>query len=74
MISLKSMKTARGLAEARLTIEILPKDHYSGKKQISMTSVNYDHLQVMETITGKFHPNRLRNVGEVAETRTSVDK
>ena len=32
-----------------------------------------DHLQVIETITEKFHQYRLRNVG-VAETRTSVDK
>ena len=38
------------------------------------TSVKYDHLQVMATITGKFHQNPLRNVGGVAETRTSVDK
>ena len=28
----------------------------------------------METITEKFHQYRLRNVGGVAETRTSVDK
>ena len=28
----------------------------------------------METITGKFHQYPLRNVGGVAETRTSVDK
>ena len=39
-----------------------------------MTSVKYDHLQVMETITGKFHQNPLKNIGDVAETRTSVDK
>ena len=39
-----------------------------------MTSVKYDHLQVMETIIGKFHQNPLKNVGGVAETRTSVDK
>ena len=39
-----------------------------------MTSVKYDHLQVMETITGKFHQNPLKNEGGVAETRTSVDK
>ena len=38
-----------------------------------MTSVKYDHCQVMETITGKCHQNPLRNVGEVAETRTSID-
>ena len=38
-----------------------------------MASVKYDHLQVMETLTGKFHQNPLRNVG-VAETRISIDK
>ena len=38
-----------------------------------MTSIKYDHLQVMGTITGKFHQNPLKTVG-VAETRTSVDK
>ena len=41
---------------------------------LSMTSIKYDHLQVMKTITGKFHQYPLRNVGGVAETRTSVDK
>ena len=39
-----------------------------------MTSVKYDHLQVMKKITGKFHQNPLRNVGGVAETRISFDK
>ena len=39
-----------------------------------MTLIKYDHLQVMETITGKFHQYPLKNVGGVAETRTSVDK
>ena len=43
------------------------------KNQSSKTSVKYDHLQVMETITRKFHQNPLKNVGGVAETRTSVD-
>ena len=38
-----------------------------------MTLVKYDHLQVMETITVRFHQNPLKNVG-VAETRTCVDK
>ena len=52
----------------------MEKGHNSGKNQSSMTSVKYDHLQVMETITGKFHQNPLGNVGGVAETRTSVDK
>ena len=39
-----------------------------------MTSIKYDHLQVMETITGKFHQYPLRNVEGVVETRTSADK
>ena len=39
-----------------------------------MTSIKYDHLQVMATITGKFHQNPLKIVEGVAETRTSVDK
>ena len=38
-----------------------------------MTSVKYDHLQVMKTITGEFYQNPLRNEG-VAATRASVDK
>ena len=46
----------------------------TGKNQSRMTSVKYDHLQVMQTITGKFHQNPLKNVGGVAETRTSVVK
>ena len=39
-----------------------------------MTYVKYDHLQGMETITGKFRQNPLKNVGGVTETRNSVDK
>ena len=39
-----------------------------------MTSVKYDHFQVIGTITGKFNQNPLKNVGGGAETRTSVDK
>ena len=39
-----------------------------------MTSIKYDHLQVMATITGKFHQSPLKTVGRVAETRTYVDK
>ena len=39
-----------------------------------MTSVRHDHVQIMETINGKFHQNPLRNVGGVAETRISIDK
>ena len=35
--------------------------------------MKYDHLQVMKTIAGKFHQNTLKNVGGVAEARTSVD-
>ena len=52
----------------------LPKDRYSGRNQLSMTLIKYDHHQVMETIIGKFHQYPFRNVGGVAETRTSVDK
>ena len=39
-----------------------------------MTSIKYDHLQVMGTISGKFNQSPLKTVGGVAETRTSVDK
>ena len=52
----------------------MPKDRNSGKNQLSMTSIKYDHLQVMETIIGKFNQYPLRNVEGVAETRTLVDK
>ena len=62
------LKTARGVAETRLTVEKLIKGHNSGKNQLSMTSIKYDHLQVMVTITGKFYQNSLKTVG-VAETR-----
>ena len=60
--------------ETRLTAEQLLKGHNSGKNQLSMTSIKYDHLQVMATIPGKFHQNPLKTVGGLAETRTSVDK
>ena len=60
--------------ETRLTVEQMLKGHNSGKIQLSRTSMKYDHCQVMATITGKFHQNPLKTVGEVAETRTSVDK
>ena len=49
-------------------IVINGKGHKAGRNQSSMTSVKYDHLQVMEMINVKF------NVGGVAETRTFVDK
>ena len=39
------------------------------QNQSSMTSIKYAHLQVMGTITGKFHQNPLKTVGGVAETR-----
>ena len=41
----------------------------SGKNQPSLTPLKYDHLQVMETITEKFHRYPLKTVGGVAETR-----
>ena len=51
--------------ETRLTVEQLLKDHNSGKNQLSMTSIKYDHLQVMATISEKFHKNSLKTVGEL---------
>ena len=62
------LKTVGGVAETRLTAEKLLKGHNSGKNQSSMTLIKFLHLQVMGTITGKFHQNPLRTVG-VAETR-----
>ena len=63
------LKTVGGVAETRLTAENFLKGHNSGKNQSSMTSIKYANLQVMETITGKFHQNPLKTVGGVAETR-----
>ena len=63
------MKTVEGAAETRLTAQKLLKGHKSDKNQSSMTSIKYAHLQVMGTITGKFHQNPLKTVGGVAETR-----
>ena len=57
----------------RLTVEKLLKGHNSGKNQLSITSIKYDHLQIMATISRTFHQNPLKT-GGVAETRTSVDK
>ena len=62
------LRTARGVAETRLTVEKLPKGYNSGKNQSSKTSIKYD-LQVMGTRTGRFHQNPLKTVGGVAETR-----
>ena len=33
-----------------------------------MISIKYAHVQVMETIIGKFHQNLLKTVGGVVET------
>ena len=60
--------------ETRLTVEQLLKGHNSGKNQLGIISIKYDHFQDMATISGKFHNNPLKTVGGVAETRTSVDK
>ena len=59
--------------ETRLTVKQLLKGHNSETNQLSMTSIKYDHLLVMATISGKYHQNPLKTVGGVAETRTSVD-
>ena len=63
------LKTVGEVAETRPTDEKLSEGHNSGKNQLSMTSIKYAHLQVMGTITGKFHQNPLKTVGGVAETR-----
>ena len=34
----------------------------------------YAHLQIMATISGKFHQNPLKTVGGVVETKTYGDK
>ena len=60
--------------ETRLSVKQLIKGHNSGKNQLSITSIKYDHLQDMATISGKFHQSQLKTIEEVAETRTSVDK
>ena len=70
---LNPLGTARGVVETYCWKKLL-KGHNSGKNQLSMTSIKYAHLQVMTTISGKFHKNRLKTVGGVAETRASVDK
>ena len=54
------LKTVGGVAETRLTAEKLLKGHNSSKNQSSMTSIKYAHLQVMGTISGKFHENPLK--------------
>ena len=63
------LKTVGEVAESRLTAEKLLKGHNCSKNQWSMTSIKYAHLQVMGSITGKFHQNPLKTVGEVSETR-----
>ena len=59
------METARGVAETRLTAEKLLKSKITGKNQSSTTSIKYAHLQVMATISGKYHKNPLKTVGGV---------
>ena len=39
----------------RLTVERLLKGHNSGKNQLSITSIKYDHFQVMATVSGKLY-------------------
>ena len=60
------LKTVGGVAESRLTAEKLLKGHNSGKNKLSMTSIKHAHLQVMGTITGKFHQNPSKTIGGVA--------
>ena len=55
------LKTVGGVAETRLTAEKLLKGHNCGKNQSSMTSIKYAHLQVMTTISRRFHKKSLEN-------------
>ena len=48
------LKTVGGVAERRLTAEKLLKGHNSGKNQLKMTLIKYEHLKVMATISGNF--------------------
>ena len=64
----------RGITERKRAKIENPYLNNSGKYQLSMTSINCHHLQVIGRITGKFHQNPLKTVGGVTETRTSVDK
>ena len=70
------LKTVVGVAETRLCLRTDRRTERTitlGKNQLSMTSIKYDHLQVMRTITGKFHQNPLKTVGGVAETSLFMD-
>ena len=60
-VSLKSTENCKRSCRDKTTVEKLLKGHNSGKNQLSMTSIKY--LQVMETITGKFHQNPSKTVG-----------
>ena len=57
------------LRSLRLTVEKKTKDHNPSKNQSPLTLVKCDRIQVMRTITGKFHQNPLNTVGEAAETK-----
>ena len=65
-------RQADGQAQTNMPPQLL--QSWGHKNQLSMTSIKYDHLQVMGTITRQFHQNPLKPVEGVAETRTSVDK
>ena len=52
------LKNVGGVAETRTSVHKMAKTdkgHNSGKKQSSVTTILYDPLQVMGTITGRFH-------------------
>ena len=51
----------------------LTKGYNSDKKRPSVTLV-YDPLQIMGTITGRFHKNPLKTARGVAETRLTAEK
>ena len=69
---LNPLKTARRVAETRLTVKNLLKGHNSGKNQLNTTLIKYDHLQVNGTITRKFYKNLLKTEGGFAKTRLCI--
>ena len=58
----------------RETLLSMAKGHNSGKKQSDVTLIYYDPLQVMGTITGRYHKNPLKTARGFAETRLIIEK
>ena len=55
------MITARGVVWTELTVN-KKQNVLTGKNQPQITSLKYNHLQVMRTKTGKFVQNQLKTI------------